>query len=108
MPPLLTAASVLMCPHGGMVTASPASAKTQAGGPIVRSTDNFLVTGCAFNISGVPHPCVSIQWVQTATRVQVGGVFALTQSSVGLCVAADQTPQGPVQIQSTQPNVSGL
>jgi len=108
MAPLLTTASVLTCPHGGMVTASPASAKAQAGGPIVRGSDTFLVAGCAFNIAGVPHPCVSVQWVQTATRVQVGDAFALTQSSVGLCLAADQTPQGPVQIQSTQPNVSGL
>lgn len=107
MPPLLTTASVLMCPHGGMVTASPASAKAQAGSPIVRSSDSFVVAGCTFNISGVPHPCVSINWVQTATRVRVGGDFALTELSVGLCVAADQTPQGPVQIQSTQPNVSG-
>jgi hypothetical protein len=108
MPALLTSASVLMCPHGGPVTISPSSANAQAGSPIVRGSDSFVVAGCSFNISGAPHPCVSVNWIQTATRVKAGGDFVLTQSSQGLCVAADQTPQGPVQIQSTQAKVSGL
>jgi len=108
MPNLLTVASVLMCPHGGMVTVSPASTRATAGSPIVCGTDTFIVAGCAFNIAGVPSPCVSINWVLTTTRVQSGGALALNESSVGLCFAATQAPQGPVSIQSTQPLVSGI
>ena len=108
MPPLLTVASTLTCPHGGMVTATPGSVRAQAASPILRSSDTFVIAGCVFNVAGAPHPCVSVNWVQAATRVQHGGDFVLNQSSVGLCVAADQTPQGPVVIAETQASVSGL
>lgn len=108
MPPLLTAASTMMCPHGGTVTATPGSSRAQAAGPILRGSDTFVIAGCPFNISGAPNPCVSVTWVQTATRVKHGGDFALNQSSVGLCVAGDQAPQGTVLIAATQTSVSGL
>lgn len=108
MSALLTAASVLMCPHGGMVTASPASTNAVAGSPLLGGSDTCVIAGCAFNIAGAPHPCVSVQWVVATTRVQRGGIPALNTSSVGLCLAADQTPQGTVMINSTQPSVVGL
>ncbi|HLY57839.1 MAG TPA: hypothetical protein VKS60_19915 [Stellaceae bacterium] len=108
MPPLLTAASSMMCPHGGTVIATPGSTRAQAGAPVLRGSDTFTVAGCTFQISGAPHPCMSVNWVQTATRVQHGGDLVLNQSSVGLCVAGDQTPQGPVVISSTQTSASGL
>jgi hypothetical protein len=108
MPPVLTTASVLLCPHGGMVTASPASTKVVAGAPVICGTDTFIIAGCAFNIAGAPSPCVSVTWVTTATRVQDGGNLALNASSMGLCVNAAQAPQGPVSITSSSPNVSLL
>jgi hypothetical protein len=108
MPPLLTTASVLLCPHGGLVNVSPASTRVVAGTPLIRQSDTFIIAGCAFNIAGVPSPCVSVTWVTTATRVQGGGNFALNRSSVGLCLSAAQAPQGPVSINSSSPTVSGL
>ena len=108
MPNLLTTASVLLCPHGGTATVSPASTRVTAGSPLICGTDTFIVAGCAFNIAGVPSPCVSVNWMVTATRVQSGGALALNTASVGLCLAATQAPQGPVSIQSMQPSVSGL
>lgn len=108
MPNLLTTASVLTCPHGGTVQATPSSTAVQAGGaPVVTAADTFLVAGCSFNVSGAPSPCVTVQWVQTAMQSTTGGSPTLTQASVGLCLAATQAPQGPVVISSTQPNVSG-
>jgi hypothetical protein len=107
MPALLTAASTMTCPHGGVVTATPAGS-AQTGGPILRGSDGFVITGCAFNVAGVPSPCVSVNWVQTATRVKCGGDFALNQSSVGLCLAASQAPQGTVLIVATQASVNGI
>jgi hypothetical protein len=108
MPGLLTTASTMMCPHGGTVQASPSSTRAQvAGAPLVSATDLFTIVGCVFNISGAPHPCVSVQWVQPAARSTLAGNPTLTEASVGLCVAADQAPQGPVMIVAAQPNVSG-
>jgi hypothetical protein len=108
MPALLTAASSMMCPHGGTVVATPGSTRAVAGAPILRASDSFVVAGCAFNIAGVPNPCVSVEWIEAAARVQHGGDFVLNEASVGLCLAATQAPQGAVIIASTQPGASGL
>jgi len=106
MPALLTAASSMMCPHGGIVTATPGSTRANAGAPVLRGSDTFVIAGCTFAPGGVAHPCVSVNWVVTATRVKHGGDFVLNQASVGLCIAGDQAPQGTVLINSTQAQVS--
>ena len=107
MPALLTSASTMMCPHGGTVMATPGSTQATAGAPILRGSDTFTIAGCTFPPSGPPHPCVSVNWMVTATRVKHGGDLVLNESSVGLCIAADQAPQGTVIIASTQAQVSG-
>lgn len=108
MPALLTANSTMMCPHGGTVTAVPGSTKAVADAPVLRMSDTFTIAGCSFAIGPVPSPCVTVQWVQSAQRVQVDGDFVLNESSVGLCQAATQAPQGSVLIAVTQPTVEGL
>jgi hypothetical protein len=105
---MLTTATVMMCPHGGTVQAIPSSTAVQFGGaPTVTAADTFMIAGCAFNIVGVPSPCLTVQWVSTSLQNQVNSNPALTEASVGLCLAATQAPQGPVTISSTQPQVSG-
>lgn len=109
MPAFLTTASVLMCPHGGTVQIVPSSSNVQAGGtPMVTASDTFTIVGCAFNVSGAPQPCVSVQWLQTAAQSTISSNPTLTSASTGLCLAATQTPQGPVTISTTQAQVSGL
>lgn len=108
MSALLTAASTMMCPHGGTVTAIPSQTRASAGDPILLDSDTFTVAGCPFNIASVPSPCVTVQWIVTVTRVQAGGIFVLNESSVGLCLAATTAPQGAVLIIDTQPSVEGL
>jgi hypothetical protein len=108
MPALLTPSSTMMCPHGGTVTAIAGSTRAMAGGaPVLRASDTFIIAGCAF-APVVPHPCLTVQWVLTAQRVRHGGDFVLNESSVGLCLAGDQAPQGVVMVVATQPQVSGL
>ena len=109
MASLLTTSSVLMCPHGGTVTATTTNTRAQAGGGfLVRASDTFVIAGCAFTLpSGTPHPCATVQWVVAATRSQAVGDFTLTEESVGLCIAPDGAPQGTVLINTTQPQVSG-
>jgi hypothetical protein len=108
MPFLLTAASTMMCPHGGTVMAAPGATRALAGAPVLRGSDTFVIAGCTFSTPIGPHPCVSVNWVQTATRVKREGDLVLNEASVGLCVAGDQTPQGTVVIAATQTSVSGL
>ena len=109
MPGLLNSSSVMMCPHGGQVTAITANARAKAEGDfILRSSDTFVIAGCPFVIGIVPHPCVQVQWVQPDTRSQVISDFTLSETSVGLCVAPDQAIQGTVLVIFTQPRVSGI
>ncbi len=108
MPKLLTASTVMMCPHGGQVQVVTTNTRTKAGGDfLLRPSDTFQIVGCPFFLGIPPHPCVTVQWVVTALRSKSAGDFHLTESSVGLCLAADQAPQGPVQILMTQPHVGG-
>ncbi|HUB51275.1 MAG TPA: hypothetical protein VL986_03960 [Terracidiphilus sp.] len=108
MPNLLTAAATMMCPHGGMVTATPSQTNAQAGGsPILQATDTFIIAGCSFAPGGVYTPCVSVQWSMPAQHAQVGSP-PLTDSSVGLCLAATQAPQGAVIIQPAQTNAQAI
>jgi hypothetical protein len=51
---------------------------------------------------------MTVQWIVTAHRSTMLDDQPLTTESVGLCKAADQAVQGPVQIVSTQTGVSGL
>jgi hypothetical protein len=107
--PSLTAASTLLCPHGGTVTIVPANARAMvAGAPLATAADQFIVAGCAFTLPGpVPSPCVQVQWIMPGTRVLAGGMPALDASSVGMCLAATGAPQGPVSVAATQPRVQG-
>jgi hypothetical protein len=105
---LLTTSSVMMCPHGGTINAISSNTKTKAAGSyLLRSSDTFIIAGCPLNIAGAPHPCMQVQWVQTALKSKAIGDFNLTLDSVGLCVAADQAVQGTVLINTAQPKVSG-
>jgi hypothetical protein len=103
---LLNRSSMMMCPHGGTVMGAP-TASVKAGRAIaLLSTDTFTITGCLFN-PGTAHPCVSVRWVQPAKRVLSSKNPALTEESVGLCIAADQAVQGTVQVVNTQQQVTG-
>jgi len=106
---LLNMSSIMMCPHGGTVSAITTNTRVLAAGDFVlRSSDTFLIAGCPFTIGTASHPCVQVQWVQPALRSQVISDFTLTEESIGLCVAPDMAVQGTVIILFTQPQVSGI
>ena len=99
---------MLMCPHGGTVTAITSNTKVKGGGDfLLRASDTFTIAGCPFILGLVPHPCMQVRWVQPDRQSQVMGDFTLSKQSVGLCVAADQAVQGTVLINFTQKKVSG-
>ena len=105
---LLNSSSLLMCPHGGTVQAITSNTRVKGAGDfLLRSSDTFTIAGCPFVLGTSPHPCVQVQWIQPDQRSQVMSNLTLSEESVGLCVAADQAPQGTVSVSFTQPRVSG-
>jgi hypothetical protein len=106
MPPAVQVGATLMCPHGGQITVVPTNVRVTAGGqPLAVLADTFLVAGCPFAVSGVPQPCIRVQWLVPAMRLTIGGQPAILQSSTGLCLGPTQAPQGPPNVIVTQPRV---
>jgi hypothetical protein len=105
---LITASTVLTCPHGGTVQIVFSHTKVRAGGGFVaRASDTFLVAGCPFMLGVVYHPCMTVKWEQPALRSKAVADFTLTSDSVGVCKAADQAVQGTVLVNGVQPQVKG-
>ncbi len=106
--PVVHAGAVAQCPHGGPVTFIPSAPRVLVSGmPVATMPDTALVAGCAFNVSGAPHPCMRVQWLLPAVRVKSNLLPLVLQTSAGLCLAGDQAPQGPPIISTTQPRVLG-
>jgi len=108
--PILTTASSLLCPHGGQVNVSTANTRmTIQGSPALLLGDRHTVSGCPFVLpGGKPQPCVSVQWLTGATQTKVDGTPVLLSNSVGLCLSAEQIPQGPPSVVQVQTVAKGL
>jgi hypothetical protein len=98
-----------MCPHGGSLSIISTNVRvTAAGQALATIGDQFMIAGCAFTIPpGKPQPCLKVQWLMPAVRVTIGGQAAILQSSSGLCLTAEQIPQGPPTITVAQTRVLG-
>ena len=105
---LLHVGATAICPHGGQVSIIPSSARVLVGGqPVATLGDTYLVAGCAFAVGPKPQPCLKVQWLVPATRVLVNHQPAILQSSSGLCLSAEQIPQGPPSVLVTQVRAQG-
>jgi hypothetical protein len=109
---LLTTGSTIQCAHAAQVTGTTSNTRVKAAGqPVVLANDQFTVSGCPFQVpigTGTkPQPCVCVQWLVPAARVFVQGTPVLLQVSQGLCLSAEQIPQGPPNVVQTQVNVQG-
>ena len=84
--------------------------------PVLTATSVLTVAGCLFQIptpaGPKPQPCVTVKWVNIATRVFISGVPALLQASpgpgAGICQSVEQIPQGPPTVSVLQMRVSAL
>jgi hypothetical protein len=100
--PLLTEETQVQCTHGGLATVSSGDDKATAEGSAVLTVDDMhQVAGCAFMKGTEPSPCVRIQWQNPAQKVRAVGSAVLTSSSVGMCYAADGSPQGVAIVVAT-------
>jgi hypothetical protein len=109
---LITTAASIICTHGAQVSIVSSNTRVKAGGAFVATvSDTCTVSGCPFQIpvgpGTKPQPCVTVRWIVPAVRVRVGGQPVLLQTSSGLCQSAEQIPQGPPTVVSTQMRVKG-
>jgi hypothetical protein len=105
--PVVHVGAVAICPHAGQLSVAPGNARVMVSGmPVATLADTYLIAGCPFTVPpGKPQPCVQARWLMPAVRVTAGGQPLILQSSVGLCLSAEQIPGGPPTVVSTQPRV---
>ena len=83
--PVLTTADTMMCPHGGTVMLTSSQGKVTANkSAVLRPGDTFSVAGCALNVAGVPHPCVTVEWQNPSPSTSAASQKVLTTASVGM------------------------
>jgi hypothetical protein len=102
--PLLHLGATVMCSHGGQAMPTMPNPRVLVSGqPVVTMAAPYVVAGCAFVPPGGNGPCVTAQWVTSATRVLVGGQPVVLQDSQAIC-----TPTGtPLIAAAAQTRVIG-
>ena len=102
---LLHAGATVQCVHGGQAQPTAPNPRVMVSGqPIVSQPVPYGVTGCPFNVSGAPVPCVTAQWITAATRITSNGMPVLLLDSQAICA-----PNGtPLMILVTQTRVTGM
>ena len=103
--PLLHVGATVLCAHGGQaMPTAPFPRVTVGGQPIVTLASPYVVAGCGFVPPSGNGPCVTAQFVTSATRVLAGGVPVLLQDSMSVCA-----PTGtPTMAVAVQPRVTGI
>lgn len=98
---LLNRSSVIMCPHGGIVTHVPTTFSTELvnGNLPLLLTDLYFVAGCP---NASLDPCQRVTWQFPSPTRKISGVPVLTTASVGICESARSMPTGPAAVLSHQ------
>ncbi len=108
---ILHTGAVLSCTHGIPAQIPPVQPRVLVSGqPVATMASQVLVVGCPFTIPGPkPQPCVTVKWLVPTVRVLVMGQPALVQAAPGpgpgLCLSAEQIPNGPPMLSAVQPRV---
>jgi uncharacterized Zn-binding protein involved in type VI secretion len=98
--PLLHLGATLLCSHAGQATPTAPNPRVLVSGqPVTTMGAPYVVAGCAFVPPAGNGPCVTAQFVTSATRVLVGGQPALLLDSQAICTPTG-TPLVPVMTQT--------
>jgi len=103
---LLHVGATVLCSHAGQAQPTlPNPRVTVSGKPTVTRANPYVVAGCTLPTPPVANgPCVTAQWVTSATRVLSNGVPLLLLDSQAICA-----PTGtPLLILATQIRASGV
>ncbi|HSI59406.1 MAG TPA: hypothetical protein VLA16_17725 [Ideonella sp.] len=108
---LLHVNAVMQCTHGVPAQIVPAQPRVLVSGqPVATMSSQVLVAGCPFTVPGPkPQPCITVKWLMPSVRVLVMGQPAMLQpapgTGPGLCLSAEQIPNGPPIVSAVQPRV---
>jgi uncharacterized Zn-binding protein involved in type VI secretion len=107
--PILHVGATVLCSHAGQVTIQSSNTRVKVSGQAVATaSDTYTVAGCPFTVPGPkPQPCVTLRWVKPALRVRVNGQPIILKTSSGICQSAEQLPQGPPNVATTQLRAKG-
>lgn len=102
--------AVANCPHAGVISTIVTNPRVKVSAqPVATFNDTYLIAGCPFTLpNGKYQPCIKVRWVTVATRVRVNNQPVVLQTSTGLCLSAEEIPQGTANIIMTQPRVKGI
>jgi hypothetical protein len=103
---LLHVGATVLCAHAGQATPTTPNPRVLVSGqPTVTLTTPYVVAGCALPPPpGANGPCVSAQFVSSATKVLSNGVPLLLLDSQAICA-----PSGtPLVITTTQTRALGM
>ncbi len=98
---VLTTASRILCPHGGVLVLKTSNTTTSAGAKVLLESDVHEVRGCPFTVGSNYTPCKRVSW-KTGGSVTVGGTRVLVRSSIGQCKSGAGVIQGIAMIATTQ------
>lgn len=99
---LLHLGATVMCAHSGPAQPTKTEPRVLVNGmPAVTAVAPYTVAGCT--LLQPPGPCLTAQWVSTATRVRIGGAPAVLSDGRAQC-----TPTAtPLTVSATQTRVKG-
>jgi hypothetical protein len=103
---LLHVGATVLCAHGGQATPTTPNPRVLVSGqPTVTLTTPYVVAGCALPPPTAANgPCVSAQFVSSATKLLSNGVPLLLLDSQAVCA-----PSGtPLVITATQTRALGM
>jgi hypothetical protein len=98
--PLLHMGATVTCAHAGQAMPTMPNPRVLVSGqPTVTRAAPYVVAGCTLPTPPAANgPCVTAQWVTSATRVMSLGVPLLLQDSQAIC-APSGTPLLPLVVQ---------
>lgn len=102
------------CTHAAPATIVPAQPRVLVSGqPVATMAGQILVVGCAFTVPGPkPQPCLTVKWLMPSARVLLTGqpacLLPAPGAAPGLCLSAEQIPQGPPIVSAVQLRVIAI
>ena len=99
--PLLHVGATVLCAHGGQAQPTVPNPRVSVlGQPVVGVNSAYVVAGCVLPPPTAGNgPCLTAQWVTSATRVTSSGVPLLLMDSQAIC-APTGTPLTPTVVQT--------
>jgi hypothetical protein len=104
------------CFHQAPATITPVQARVRVSGEAVATMPSQIaVSGCLFQVpvgpGTKPQPCLTIKWSMPSTRLLVDGAPVMLLPTPGpgpgVCLSAEQIPQGAPVLSAVQPRVIG-